>query len=84
METKTIPQSIRELFWEIKPDSLDKMTHKSLIIERVINYGTLDDWRWLLSCYGVVEIKNFLASSSKVRLSGVRDEARQLATLLIR
>lgn len=77
----TIPNNIKRLLWEVKGDSLDTDKNKRLIIERVLNYGSLGDWRWLRSQYGQPEIAASLAKQTRDNL---RSESRQLATLLLK
>jgi hypothetical protein len=45
------------LFWDVKLDQLDLKRHKSLILERVFNYGQLKDFKLVLQLYGIQEIQ---------------------------
>nr|NQU90310.1 hypothetical protein [Bacteroidota bacterium] len=49
-----------ELFWDVKIESLDVSRHKHLIIERVITFGTIVEFRDLLRIYNADIIKESL------------------------
>ncbi|MGD0328358.1 MAG: hypothetical protein ABSB00_01440 [Minisyncoccia bacterium] len=76
--------SIQRLLWDASPFLLDQETHRQLIIERVLNYGTLADWRWFVARYGVDSIRATLKTQNAFSRSAVRSEAWQLASLIIR
>lgn len=40
------------LFWDMDKEQVDMDTCPSQIIQRVLEYGTLDDWKLILSYYG--------------------------------
>jgi hypothetical protein len=79
-----LPASIQKLLWDADLRSFDMQTHKRLLVERVLNYGTLADWRWLVARYGAQNIRTALQARSVFPRSAIRDEARQLASLIIR
>lgn len=79
-----LPVSIQRLLWDANPFLLDQEIHRQLIIERVLNYGTLADWRWLVTRYGANSIRATLKTQNAFSRSAVRSEARQLASLIIR
>ena len=41
------------LFWDIDKNRADMDSCPSQIIQRVLEYGTLDDWKLILSYYGL-------------------------------
>lgn len=47
----------QHLFWDIDKNKLDSEKHKSLIIERVMNRGNLNDLKILLQTYDNDTIK---------------------------
>ena len=49
------------------------------IIEQLINYGSLAEWRWLVSQYGIPEIRDVLQT---VPASEIKPRTRILASLL--
>lgn len=44
------------LFWDMDKEAVDMDTCPSQIIQRVLEYGTLDDWKLILSYYGLDKI----------------------------
>lgn len=48
----------KELFWDIEISNSDALTSKRLIIERVLNFGTIEEWQYLLHFYGIELIKS--------------------------
>lgn len=59
METplKNINGFSPHLFWDIDKGSADIGRQKSFIIQRVLEYGLINDWRLLKDIYGLEEIK---------------------------
>lgn len=83
--TANVPHTIRRLFWDMDSEQLNVRTHEKSIIERVLNDGTLDDWRWLIAAYGSQAIKNATHPSSRFPLrNGVREQSSRLASLIIK
>ncbi|MBK9284910.1 MAG: hypothetical protein IPM51_11435 [Sphingobacteriaceae bacterium] len=44
------------LFWDYDINSLSADKSEHVIIERVLDYGLINDWKWLLSYYGKQKI----------------------------
>lgn len=44
------------LFWDINKEEADMDNYPSHIIQRVLEYGTMNDWRILRSYYGIPKI----------------------------
>lgn len=44
------------IFWDVDKDTLDAQKNKRLIIQRVLDYGLLNDWNMIKNYYGVNEI----------------------------
>ena len=44
------------LFWDVNPDDVDMEEHASFIVQRVLEYGTTEDWNYILSYYGLTRI----------------------------
>lgn len=79
-----LPTSIQKLLWDADLRALDQEAHGRLIIERVLNYGTLADWRWLVARYGANSVRAALKMRGALPRDVIRSEARQLASLIIR
>jgi len=75
-----LPESIQKLFWDIDPSSLDLERHKKELIVRILNYGRLDDWHWLMHQYGAEEILKVINS---LRTGSLREGVKRLIALLI-
>lgn len=39
------------LFWDVQRDALDLQEHKAQVIYKVVEFGTIDDWRLLKKLY---------------------------------
>ena len=44
------------LFWDIDLDDLDIDIHAPQIVQRVLEYGEIDDWRYIRDYYGLPRI----------------------------
>ena len=44
------------LFWDVDRMSLDSQKNKKFLIQRVLEYGLINDWRIISSYYGIPEI----------------------------
>ncbi|MEI8080155.1 MAG: hypothetical protein WCH61_11070 [bacterium] len=41
----------RHLFWDVDPNTLDLEQHRKYVMARVLEFGTIEDWRLLLRCF---------------------------------
>ncbi len=55
-KTIDISQLSEHLFWDVNKDTLDAQKNKRLIIQRVLDYGLMQDWQTIKDYYGVDEI----------------------------
>lgn len=37
----------KQLFWDVNPENLDFEKHKAFIVQRVLEYGLMEDWKAL-------------------------------------
>lgn len=44
------------LFWDINQNDIDMEEHASFIVQRVLEYGTMEDWNYVVSYYGISRI----------------------------
>lgn len=58
-----LPEFLGEYFWDVNFEDLDTEEHKFLITKRVLDRGNTIAIRWLVSTYGVGEIKSVVMSS---------------------
>ncbi len=45
------------LFWDVKPETIDMETHAPYVVQRVLEYGQWDDWNRMVAYYGLNRIK---------------------------
>ncbi|MDO9510188.1 MAG: hypothetical protein Q7J34_00385 [Bacteroidales bacterium] len=53
---KTLPKYSSHLFWDINPNELELELHKQFIVQRVLQYGLMDDWKLLIQSIEIKEI----------------------------
>ncbi len=56
----SLPGFLHPLFWDYRPESVDVTTHSDLVLERLLEYGSLRSARWALEVYGPAQIREFL------------------------
>lgn len=55
-ETGRIVSFSNYIFWDVDRDSIDFSEHASYVIQRVLEYGQINDWNALLDLYGLNRI----------------------------
>jgi hypothetical protein len=50
------------LFWDVDAGKIDLMQSKKWLVERVLEYGVLSDWKNLKEIYGLEEIKRVVVT----------------------
>lgn len=55
-----LPPFLIPLFWDYPPGAIDPETHASFVLERVLEYGSLEAARWALATYGAERLVDFL------------------------
>ncbi len=58
----------RHLFWDVVIEKLDKDTNSFFMIERILEYGDIDDWQWLKENYTAEQIADVAEKSRTKRL----------------
>lgn len=56
------PQIRKEIFWDIEDPDIEK--NKQLIVDRVLQYGNLDELRYIFSNYGKDQITDIVKKIS--------------------
>jgi hypothetical protein len=74
-----LPERLRPLFWPYRFEDLDAARHRKTVILRLLNYGSLADWRWLVSHYGRRSIVQIITSVPEAEIN---PRSRALASLL--
>ena len=53
----TINDFSKHLFWDVDLNEFDLNKYKSFFIQRVLEYGKMQDWKLIKALYGMEEIK---------------------------
>lgn len=69
MKGTKIPVSSSPFFQEYNFKKLDIETDRNVIIERLLEYGTTDELRWLFHTYSNNEVRNFVRDKGYRALS---------------
>jgi hypothetical protein len=64
----TIPSNIIPLLWDTPIENISIEKNKQYIIERVLEYGSLSDDKWLKEVYSIDEIIEIIKKSRKISL----------------
>ncbi|QQR97493.1 MAG: hypothetical protein IPK18_11610 [Sphingobacteriales bacterium] len=56
-KTISIQDFSPHLFWDVDLALFDLIKYQSFFITRVLEYGTMDDWKLIVSLYGMDNIK---------------------------
>ena len=76
-----LPVSFKPLLWSYKFEEVDPIEDKKTIVVNIINYGNLDQWKWIKDFYGEKEIKRLLENIPKTEF---REEALGIASILFK
>lgn len=57
-----VPKKFHDVFWEVNADELDTEKSPEFIMERILNYGTLEGVKWLRETFGDEKLKEFITS----------------------
>lgn len=58
----------KSLFWDIEPVSLSAESHWFFIIERILEFGDIDDLRWMKKNFTPEQIKRTVENVEKSRV----------------
>ena len=56
-EVTKLPPSFKPLLWSYNFETIDPQKNIKEIVTQTINYGGLDQWRWIKKYYGIEKIK---------------------------
>lgn len=62
---REIPESVRQLLWDVKPESL-RSRHSTFLIERVLDLGDEEACRWLFQRFPRREIRRVAQQSRRL------------------
>ncbi len=60
--TEMIDKLNKKYFWDININDLEANKSNRIIIERVFNFGNLDDIKLIVDNYGITKIKNVVCN----------------------
>lgn len=66
MKMGSIPHEFKPIFWDTDIDSLDKEKHKKYIIERILEFGDENEYRWMFKNYTDEEIIDVVKKSRRI------------------
>ena len=66
--TLKLPKEFQKYFWDVAFDEMSFEKYPRFIAERLLNYGGLNDIKWLLSCTGTPFIKSLVETSRNLNL----------------
>ncbi len=66
-----VPKKFHEVFWEVNPEKIDTDKNPEYVIERILEYGTLEGVKWLRKTLGDDKIKEYVTGSGRRRLSTI-------------
>lgn len=61
-----IPSKIKSLLWDIDISTIDLDKHYKFIIERVIEYGDIEEVKWMQSTFSKDQIIETLKTSKRI------------------
>ena len=64
-----VPHEFHEVFWEVDPEKLDTTERSAYIMERILEYGTLEGVIWLRQIFDDKEMADFVTGLGRKRLS---------------
>ncbi len=78
---KKLPKDFKGLLWGYNFNLIDREEDKRIIIVNTINYGNLNQWKWLVQTYGKERLRKIIKSIPE---SEFRKPALKLMKLLFR
>jgi len=61
--TSELPEELRRYFWDVDPNELSFKENSRFIAERILNFGNLDDVKWLFARIDIQDISTLLINS---------------------
>lgn len=62
----SVPKEFKPIFWDTSLDSLDVEKHKRYIIERILEFGGKEAYRWMFANYSSEEIIEVVKKSRRI------------------
>ncbi len=64
--TPSLPEEMYRFFWDTNPASIQLQKHANYIIDRILHYGDIPSWKWLLSVYERENIQDRVLMSKQL------------------
>jgi hypothetical protein len=64
-----LPKEFSKYFWDVIFEELDLRKHRNFILERMLNYGTSNTFKWIFNSFKKEEVKKWLDARGKYSLS---------------
>ncbi len=58
-----IPEKVQRLFWDVNKEDIDIKAHRAYIIRRIMDYGNMEDVKWMLNSYSSEDIVGVVKKS---------------------
>lgn len=68
------------LFWDVDPKIIDPQKHARYVIERILDFGTSEEIRWLFAFYSKRQLKSIM----DLPRSPLHEKSKSLWSLLLR
>ena len=62
----SVPEKFKPIFWDTSLDSLDTKEHKRYIIERILEFGDEEAYRWMFANYSDEDIIDTVKKSRRI------------------
>jgi hypothetical protein len=79
MADRIPPETLRPLLWSYDFSRIDLEGHRKMIIVQVLNYGTFNQWRWLIETYGREAVPAVL---QQIPATEIKPRTRRLVALV--
>ena len=64
-KNRKLPRFLQPILWSYDISKMNTKEDKDIIIEQVLNYGTMREIKWLFNTYSLREIKNVIKNPSR-------------------
>ncbi len=55
-----IPRQYKKFFWDVDFNKLDLEKHRKFILERFLNFGTFDTFKWIFKTFDSEEVQELI------------------------
>lgn len=62
----TLPKAFKKYFWDTDFTKIDTKKHETYVIERLLEYGDLGAYKWVVKNFSKSKIRNIAANSRRI------------------